>query len=157
MKIFYLRPLACLCLLKEAANTCGWRDLKSWSAAVTVLELFNLVWYKALCFWVKGSLVIVGRGAPGGVLAYCDSIYHKCKLLATVLIYLISGWGGKGGANEASTNKLQETVVPIVQTTFCLERMDENENVNESLILCAGGVETGPCKVICQKSFCLKW
>ena len=43
MKIFFLRPLACLYLPYEAANTCGWRDLKSWSGAVTVLELFNLV------------------------------------------------------------------------------------------------------------------
>ena len=57
----------------------------------------------------------------------------------------ISGWGATG-VQETSTDKLQETEVPIVQSSICTERM--NEGVNEDLIVCAGGTESGgPCKV----------
>ena len=46
-----------------------------------------------------------------------------------------------------STEKLHETVVPIVESSNCLERMDEMEGVDENLIVCAGGDAAGPCKV----------
>ena len=59
----------------------------------------------------------------------------------------ISGWGDTG-IQETSTDKLQETVVPIVQSSICTERMNQTEGVNEDLIVCAGGAESGgPCKV----------
>ena len=59
----------------------------------------------------------------------------------------ISGWGNTG-VNETSTDKLQETVVPIVQSSNCIERMNQTEGVNEDLIVCAGGAESGgPCQV----------
>ena len=57
------------------------------------------------------------------------------------------GWGDTG-LQETSTDKLQEAVVPIVQSSECTMRMNQTEGVNEDLILCAGGAESGgPCKV----------
>ena len=57
------------------------------------------------------------------------------------------GWGGTG-VQDSSTDKLQETVVPIVQSSNCMERMNQTEGVNEDLIVCAGGTASGgPCKV----------
>ena len=63
-----------------------------------------------------------------------------------VLFYLlsISGWGDTG-VQETSTDKLQETVVPIVESSNC------GEGVDEDLIVCAGGVGVGPCKVSRQR------
>ena len=59
----------------------------------------------------------------------------------------ISGWGDTG-VQETSTDKLQETVVPIVQSSNCINRMNQTEGVNEDLIVCAGGAGSGgPCKV----------
>ena len=59
----------------------------------------------------------------------------------------ISGWGDTG-VQETSTDKLQETVVPIVQSSNCIDRMNQTEGVNEDLIVCAGGAESGgPCQV----------
>ena len=58
-----------------------------------------------------------------------------------------AGWGDKGGIQETSTDKLQETEVPIIQSSICLEEMDRTEGLDEDLILCAGGAGTGPCKV----------
>ena len=60
--------------------------------------------------------------------------------------YLLSGWGDTG-VQETSTDKLQETVVPIVQTSNCAEIMNQAEGVDENLIVCGGGAAEGPCKV----------
>ena len=62
---------------------------------------------------------------------------------------LISGWG-ETGTQDFSTDKLQETEVPIVPSSKCVERMADAEDVVESLIVCTegAGTETGPCKVI---------
>ena len=60
----------------------------------------------------------------------------------------ISGWGNTG--EETSTDKLQKTVVPIVETSNCVERMDQTEDLSTDLILCAGGGKEGPCKVMTQ-------
>ena len=56
-----------------------------------------------------------------------------------------SGWGDTG-VQDTSTDKLHETVVPIVDPSSC------GEDVDEDLIVCAGGlgVGTGPCKVSLQ-------
>ena len=56
----------------------------------------------------------------------------------------ITGWGNTGGTLETSTNELQETVVPIVQSSNCL---GQSEGLDENLIVCAGNGQTGPCKV----------
>ena len=56
----------------------------------------------------------------------------------------VSGWGDTG-VQETSTDTLQETVVPIVQTSNCMERMNQAEGVDENLIVCAGGASKGPC------------
>ena len=69
-----------------------------------------------------------------------------------VFLLSISGWGDTG-VQETSTDKLQETVVPIVQSGNCTERMNQTEGVNEDLIVCAGGVAEGPCKVSHQRQF----
>ena len=61
----------------------------------------------------------------------------------------ISGWGHTG-VHETSTDKLQETVVPIVQTNNCTGRMNQTEGVDENLIVCTGGAAKGPCKVLQQ-------
>ena len=59
----------------------------------------------------------------------------------------ILGWGDTG-VQETSTDKLQETVIPIVQSSNCAVRMKQDEGVNKDLIVCAGGAESGgPCKV----------
>ena len=55
-----------------------------------------------------------------------------------------SGWGDTG-VQDTSTDKLQETVVPIVDPSSC------GEDVDEDLIVCAGGLGTGPCKVSHQR------
>ena len=72
------------------------------------------------------------------------------KCLTLFYLLSISGWGDTG-VQETSTDKLQETVVPIVQSSNCTERMNQTEGVNEDLILCAGGSGTGPCKVSCLR------
>ena len=65
------------------------------------------------------------------------------------MFYLLSfsGWGDTG-VQDTSTEKLQQSLVPIVQSSNCIERMNQTEGVNENLIVCAGGAESGgPCKV----------
>ena len=62
---------------------------------------------------------------------------------------MISGWGDTGD-QETSTDKLQETVLPIVQSSNCMEILDDKEGVDENLIVCAGGGTEGPCKVLHQ-------
>ena len=66
----------------------------------------------------------------------------------------ISGWG-ETGVNDASTEKLQETEVLIVQSSKCVEKMDDAEGVVESLIVCTEGAGsgTGPCKVFLKVSW----
>ena len=68
------------------------------------------------------------------------------KTLVLFYFLSISGWGDRG-VQETSTDKLQETVVPIVQNSNCIERMNQSEGVNKDLIVCAGGASEGPCKV----------
>ena len=58
----------------------------------------------------------------------------------------ILGWGHTG-VQETSIDKLQEIVVPIVQTSNCTARMNQTEGVDENLIVCTGGAAKGPCKV----------
>ena len=36
-------------------------------------------------------------------------------------------------------------MIPIVLSSICVEKM--NQTVDEDMIVCAGGVGTGPCKV----------
>ena len=60
-------------------------------------------------------------------------------------IVFFSGWGDTG-VQETSTDKLQETVIPIVQSSTCMEIMNQAEGA-ENLIVCAGGGRSGPCKV----------
>ena len=77
------------------------------------------------------------------------TVYGEQRQPVKTLSYLlsISGWGDTG-VQETSTDKLQETVVPIVQSSNCTERMNQAEDVNEDLIVCAGGAGSGgPCKV----------
>ena len=72
--------------------------------------------------------------------------YHQA-MTWFVPLYYSPGWGDTG-LEETSTDKLQETVVPIVQSSECTMRMNQTEGVNEDLIVCAGGDESGgPCKV----------
>ena len=76
-------------------------------------------------------------------------VYGEQRQPMKTRFYLLSiaGWGDTG-VQETSTDKLQETVVPIVQSSNCIERMNQPEGVNEDLIVCAGGAESGgPCKV----------
>ena len=56
------------------------------------------------------------------------------------------GWGDTG-IQETSTDKLRETLIPIVPSTKCLEKMAQTESIDENLIVCAGGIAKGPCKV----------
>ena len=58
----------------------------------------------------------------------------------------ILGWGYS--FEGTSPDKLQETVVPIVQTSYCLEGMNQTEGVDEHLIVCTGGSAEGPCQVV---------
>ena len=59
----------------------------------------------------------------------------------------IPGWGATG-VQETSTDKLKETVVPIVESSICKGRMKQPEDVNEDLIVCVGDTAEGPCKVM---------
>ena len=67
---------------------------------------------------------------------------------------IISGWG-ETGVNDTSTEKLQETEVPIVPSSKCVEKMADAEGVDESLIVCTegAGTETGPCAVFFKISW----
>ena len=74
-------------------------------------------------------------------------VYGKkrdCMKTIITLFYLLSipGWGDTG---IHSSDKLQETEVPIVETSKC------GEDVGEDLIVCAGGLGTGPCQVTHQR------
>ena len=62
----------------------------------------------------------------------------------------VSGWGDTIGVQETSTDELQEAVLPIVHTSNCKERMNQAEDVDENLIVCAGSALKGPCKVFHQ-------
>ena len=64
----------------------------------------------------------------------------------SAFLHLFSGWGDTG-VGETSTDELQETALPIVQSSNCIQRMNETESVNGDLIVCAGGADEGPCKV----------
>ena len=67
----------------------------------------------------------------------------------------ILGWGDTG-VTETSTDELQETVVPIVQSSNCAARMNQKQSANEDLIVCAGGAESGgPCKVNHKPKVCI--
>ena len=59
---------------------------------------------------------------------------------------LQSGWGDTG-TQDTSTDKLQEAVVPIVDSSNCVERMNQNLGVDKTLIVCAATSVKGPCKV----------
>ena len=73
----------------------------------------------------------------------------------------ISGWGETGvndastGTQETSTEKLQETEVPIVPSSKCVQKMADAEGVDESLIVCTegAGTRTGPCPVFLKISW----
>ena len=67
---------------------------------------------------------------------------------------LTSGWGNIGH-QETSTDKLQETVVSIVPSSNCIERMNQTEPVDKNLIVCAGGAGGGPCKVRVPSKSCI--
>ena len=67
------------------------------------------------------------------------------EMLDCVNSFLTSGWGDTG--NETATDILQETVMTITDTSECLGRMEHIENIDERLIICAKGKNTGPCKV----------
>ena len=76
-----------------------------------------------------------------------SSISPRKRFTLFYFFLSISGWGDTG-VQETSTDKLQETVVPIVQSSNCINRMNQTEGVNEDLIVCAGGAGSGgPCKV----------
>ena len=65
------------------------------------------------------------------------------------------GWGDTG-IQETSTDKLQETLVPIIQTSKCLEKMNQTEgpHVDESRIVCTGDAGSGgPCQVTHKPNF----
>ena len=66
------------------------------------------------------------------------------KTITLFFLLSIPGWGDTG-VQVTSTDKLQETVVPIVETSKC------GEEVDEDLIVCAGGRDTGPCQVTHQR------
>ena len=74
------------------------------------------------------------------------STVSKPMLRRFCLLLSYSGWGATG-VTDTSTDKLQETLVPIVPSSTCLERMNLTEAVSEDLIICAGGAGAGPCKV----------
>ena len=80
---------------------------------------------------VKGSLTRMGMSMVSSSLIW--------------QLYPVPGWGDTG-VQDTSTDKLQETVVPIVDPSSC------GEDVDEDLIVCAGGlgVGKGPCKVSLQ-------
>ena len=65
---------------------------------------------------------------------------HRMKTITLFFLLSIPGWGD-AGLEDTSTDKLQETEVPIVETSKC------GEGVDGDLIICAGGNGTGPCKV----------
>ena len=71
------------------------------------------------------------------------------KTITLFFLFSIPGWGDTGlqetGLYETSTDKLQETEVPIVETSNC------GEDVDGDLIVCAGGNGTGPCQVTHQR------
>ena len=62
----------------------------------------------------------------------------------SIFLPSIPGWGDTG-VQDTSTDKLQETVVPIVESSNC------GEDGDGDLIICAGGNDTGPCKVTHQR------
>ena len=68
----------------------------------------------------------------------------------TLLSY--AGWGDTG-VEGTSRDRLQVTDVPIVQSSICIQRMDPTEDVDENLIVCAGGASEGPCKVCTSNQY----
>ena len=61
----------------------------------------------------------------------------------------LSGWGKKKD-KDTSTDVLQGTEIPIVESSICLEKIIETDR--EELMVCAGtgrehATPTGPCKV----------
>ena len=84
-------------------------------------------------------------------------VYGKSAQPTMIIFHpsFILGWGDTG-VQATSTDKLQETVVPIVKSSNCTARMNQNEGANEDLIVCAGGAENGgPCKVNHKPKVCI--
>ena len=77
------------------------------------------------------------------------SMVGSIKCYNKVSCFFFPGWGDTG-VQLTATDKLQETVIPIVQSSNCKERMNQTEGLDENLIVCAGGAEEGPCQVCHQ-------
>ena len=56
---------------------------------------------------------------------------------------------------ETSTEKLQESEVQIVPSDICTQKM-KSTDIEDNLIVCAGGNKKGPCKVITATMSTLK-
>ena len=56
---------------------------------------------------------------------------------------------------ETSTEKLQESEVQIVPSDICTQKM-KSTDIEDNLIVCAGGNKKGPCKVFTTTMFTIK-
>ena len=63
----------------------------------------------------------------------------------------VSGWGDTG-VQETSTEKLQESEVQIVPSDICTQKM-KSTDIDDNLVVCAGGNKKGPCKVFTTTMF----
>ena len=66
----------------------------------------------------------------------------------------VSGWGDTG-VQETSTEKLQESEVQIVPSDICTQKM-KSTDIDDNLVVCAGGNKKGPCKVFTTTMFTMK-
>ena len=68
------------------------------------------------------------------------------------LFSCVLGWGSSG-IDGTATDKLQETIVPIVESSKCIEIEEHTEGIVEDNLICAGGNGSGPCKVRCLRHY----
>ena len=125
------------------------------------LLLIHCITYLQKTAWISHSTaLLVFLTAVQAFLTWMGMFMVGTSSLKIVLKFYpvsVSGWGDTG-VQETSTDKLQEIVVPIVQSSICIERMSQTVSVDEDLIVCAGGGGAGPCKVSRQRHcHIMKW
>ena len=100
-------------------------------------EIVDLSVFRPLCLPDFGESFVGQSGSVYGEQHHENNLFN---------ILSISGWGNTG-SGDFSTDKLQETALPIVSNNNCFERMNQTEDVDEDHLLCAGREGVGPCKV----------
>ena len=115
-------------------------------------QMIHFIFNSQKTGWIFQSLALfvfltTGQALLTRKVTFMVSLKYKLPLCVYLCASVcISGWGDTG-VQDTSTEKLQETVVRIVQSSNCTEKMNQTGSVDENQIVCAEVSAGGPCKV----------